>query len=164
MSAFGELRLETCFSVLPLFAPSSPFPLPHIRFMCCWLPSSPGLDPELPPSPFIWFEAAGSLAGNPLTPTLKHSSLAYACTGMFVVCAHKHIQYCSCIHTHTYICIYTHTCTHTSPPAFLFPGVLLIDSARSCKGLWWKTGVGGPGEGWQGLRPGRGRVRKRAVD
>lgn len=63
MSTFAELREETF--------PSSPslllhrlhlfFPPPSIWFMCCWLPPSPGLDPELPPLLLIWFEAVVSL-------------------------------------------------------------------------------------------------------
>lgn len=143
-------RLETCLSVLPLLAPSSPFPLPNIRFMCCRLPPSPGLDPEYPPSLLIWFEASSSLTGNP--PNNSHHIAL--CTRMhvhrymlFAVCAYERISDRKMLtHAHRYwICKHTYTYTQTHrrihvlscPP---FPRVLLIDSACSCKGLWWKTG------------------------
>lgn len=119
MSAFGEFRVETCLSVLPLLAPSSPFPLPHIWFMCCWLPPSPGLDPEHPPSPFIWFEAVGSLAGNP--PTDSHLKApctpTCVCTGMWCLwLVHAstypilNVNPCTrVLYMQTYPCICTHT-------------------------------------------------------
>lgn len=87
MSVFIELRL--------LFRPPSSSLLyllslfPNIRFTCCWLPSSPGLDPKLPPSMLIWFKAADFLAGNPLqpAPTLWHPATACTCAKVPDICA-----------------------------------------------------------------------------
>lgn len=177
MSAFIELRLLFCPpSSSLLYLPSL---FPNIRFTCCWLPSSPGLDPKLPPSVLIWFKAADFLAGNPLA-TRSHlmapRNRMHVCKGAWHLCCAGcecasiwKVSACTCARTYKRIChnrhIYPNTLIHvlSCPPSLCLS--CLIDSTRSCKGLWWKTGGWGglgPREGWRGLRPEQGRVRKRA--
>lgn len=123
MSAVAEHRLETGLWVLPLFAPLSPLPLPHIRFMCCWLPKSRS-------SPRAFTFSSHMVWSNHLlcwkSPN-SHFIAPCACLHVYryvicVVCACKHIQtqnvthaVAICKHTH----ILKHTCPYMSYPAFL---------------------------------------------
>lgn len=111
--------------------------------MCCLLPPSPGLDPELPPSPLIWFEAVWLPQWKYHNRLQRLKALcARMCVRRYVMCVvcarniNPSCTVCKHIYAHTHSC--THTCTRLTLSSF--PGVLLIDSARSCKGLWWKLG------------------------
>lgn len=160
MSVFGELRVETCLSVLPLSVPSSPFPLPHTVHVLLITPKS-----RSGPRAFtfsdhmVWSSGAPLLEIPPPAPTIKHPTPTNMCTGrqcMWFVHIYPIQNVNTCTHllytniTH-HVPIHTHTSAHARLPPLSFPGVLLIDSACSCKGLWWKTvGVDGVGVLWRG--------------
>ena len=166
VSVWRALR-KPAFPSSPLFAPLSSFPLRHIWFMCCWLPPSPGLDPELPPSPLIWFREVRLFqrkSPNCIPPQINPPPHMCAhCTGMrclFFVYAISDLKCRYCMLTHTHI--YLHA--HTSPHAFL-PWGLFDWQCPLLQGIMVETrGGGGTEEGWRVLRPGRGRVRKRVED
>lgn len=152
--------------------------------MCCWLPSSPGLDPKLPPWTFIWFEAADFLAGNPPRLTLRTQSHLVAPCNCNHVCkgagrlrsavaeiykSWEGSTYAQTIAHTSKNLRYSPTCRHscTSHPALLpsavpldwqcplLQGIMVENRGRGWEGL-------GLWQGWRGLRLGWGRVRKRA--
>lgn len=167
MSTFAELRQETFPSAPSLLLhllsrPPSQY-MVHVLLITTKSRSRPRASTFT--AHMVWSSRLPALEIPLLTPTLKHPGPSRVCSG---TCRTRGLQNASLpdsnpcrwlyadISTYKgrhlrYVHIHASSCIHS-------PGVFLIDSACSRKGLWWKRGGGGGGwgpvEGWGGFEAG----------